>query len=115
MPREPPTPPAALPTEFAETLDERTPDQLRSVARYAESLAEHKARATRLEAESDENGETESDGDGNDERLDDRPEDVPSKATITVKEINDNRYYYWQWRDGETVTSKYKAPVDPDE
>jgi Ni/Co efflux regulator RcnB len=43
----------------------------------------------------------------------DRPEDVPRKATITIKEINDNRYYYWQWRDGDTVKSKYRGPVDP--
>jgi len=114
MSHEPPTPPAVLPTELVDTLNGWTPDQLRSVARYAEALAEHKSRTARREAESGESGEAESDGDGNDERLDDRPEDVPSKATITVKTINDNRYYYWQWRDGETVTSKYKGPVDPD-
>ena len=45
---------------------------------------------------------------------DDLPDDVPAKATITIKEINDNRYYYWQWREGEKVTSKYKGPVNPD-
>jgi hypothetical protein len=43
------------------------------------------------------------------------PDDVPGKATITIKEINDNRYYYWQWRDGEKIRSKYKGPVNPDE
>ncbi len=35
----------------------------------------------------------------------------PRKATITIKEINDNRYY-WQWREGHKVTSKYKGPVN---
>jgi len=40
---------------------------------------------------------------------------VPAKATITIKEINDNRYSYWQWREGEKVISKYKDPVNPDE
>jgi len=100
MSYEPPTPPAELPPDIVNTLNEYSPDQLQHVARYAEELA-------RLEEDSNENEV--------DERPDDLPDDVPSKATITIKEINDNRYYYWQWRDGETVTSKYKAPVNPDE
>jgi hypothetical protein len=107
MSYEPPTPPADLPTEIVDTLNEYSPDQLQHVARYAEQLAEHKAREARLEEESDE-GEI-------DDRPDDLSDDVPSKATITIKEINDNRYYYWQWREGDKVTSKYKGPVNPDE
>jgi len=67
----------------------------------AEELAEHKARAARLEEES-------SDGE-----VVERPDDVPAKATITTKKINDNRY--WQWREGDKVKSKYKGPVNPDE
>ena len=47
-------------------------------------------------------------------RSDDLPDGVPSKATLTIKEINDNRYY-WQWRDGDQVKSKYKGPVDSTE
>jgi hypothetical protein len=105
MSYEPPTPPAELPTEFVNTLNGYSPDQLKHVANYAEALAEHKAREARLNEESD---------DEVDERPDDLPDDVPSKATITIKEINHNRYYYWQWREGETVTSKYKGPVNPD-
>ena len=108
MSYDPPTPPAALPTEIVDTLDGYSPDQLQDVARYAEALAEHKAREARLEEEADEDDEI-------DERPEDLPDDVPSKATITIKEINDNRYYYWQWRDGERVRSKYKGPVNPDE
>jgi hypothetical protein len=42
----------------------------------------------------------------------DLPDDVPSKATITGKAINDNRYYYWQWRDGEQIKSKSKGHPD---
>jgi hypothetical protein len=64
--------------------------KLQDVARYAEALAEHKAREARLVEESED-----------DEQLDERPDDVPSKATITIKEINDNRCYYWQWRDSD--------------
>ena len=107
MPYEPPTPPAGLPAELVDTLNEASPEQLRDVARYAEGLAEHKEREARLEEESAE--------EDIEERPDDLPDDVPSKATITIKEINDNRYYYWQWREGDTVTSKYKGPVNPDE
>ena len=105
MSYEPPTPPAELPTEIVTILNEYSPDQLQHIARYAEELAEHKAREARLEAKSDD--------DEIDERPGDLPDDVPAKATITIKKINDNRYYYWQWREGETVTSKYKGPVNP--
>jgi hypothetical protein len=107
MPYEPPTPPAELSTEIFDTLNDYSPDQLQNVARYAEELAEHKAREARLEEASDD--------DETDDRPDDLPDDVPAKATITIKEINDNRYYYWQWREGEKIRSEYKGPVNPDE
>ena len=107
MSYEPPTPPTDLRTEVANTLNEFAPERLRDVARYAEALAEHKEREARLEEKSNENAVK--------ERPDDLPDDVPAKATITIKEINDNRYYYWQWREGEKIRSKYRGPVDPDE
>nr|WP_229504804.1 hypothetical protein [Natrinema versiforme] len=107
MSYEPPTPSANLPTEIVNTLNESTPEHLRDVATYAEELAEHKERKACLEEEGDQ--------DEMEERPEDLPDDVPSKATITIKEINDNRYYYWQWREGDKIKSKYKAPVSPDE
>jgi len=107
MSDEPPTPPANLPTEVVNTLNEPDPEQLRDVAAYAEALAEHKEREARLEESADQK-EIE-------EQPDELPDDVPAKATITIKDINGNRYYYWQWRDGEQVKSKYKSPVNPDE
>ncbi len=107
MSYEPPTPPAELPTGIVDTLNGFSPDDLQDVARYAEALAEHKAREDHLKEESDD--------DKMDDRPDDLPEDVPTKATITIKEINDNRYYYWQWREGDKVKSKYRGPVNPDE
>ncbi|MCW8173686.1 hypothetical protein D8S78_24030 [Natrialba swarupiae] len=106
MPYEPPTPPADL-YGVRQQPQRVLPDRLQDIARYAEALAEYKVREARLEEESAE--------DDIDDRPDDLPEDVPMKATITIKEINDNRYYYWQWREGDTVTSKYKGPVNPDE
>lgn len=103
MSYEPPTPPANLSTELVKSLNKSSPDRLQDIARYAEALAEHKEREARLEEES------------NEVDAEERPDDVPAKATITIKEINDNRYYYWQWREGDKVTSKYKGPVNPDE
>jgi hypothetical protein len=105
MSYEPPTPPAELPTDLVNTLNGHSPDQLQHVAHYAEALAEHKERETRLEEASDDS-EVKT-------RPDDLPDEVPTKATITIKEINDNRYYYWQWRDGDKIRSKYKGPVNP--
>jgi hypothetical protein len=62
MSYEPPTPPAALPTDIVTTLNGYSPDQLQHVARYAEELAEHKAREARLEEESE------------DDEIDERPD-----------------------------------------
>ena len=106
MSDEPPTPPASLPTDLVNTLNESTPERLHDVVTYAEALAEHKEREDRLEEETDQ--------DEVKERPDDLPDDVPAKATITIKEINDNRYYYWQWREGDRVLSQYKGPVSSD-
>ena len=85
----------------------RKPRRSRRGGCHAEALAEYKEREARLEEEAD-------DADV-EERPDDLPDDVPAKAAITIKEINDNRYYYWQWREDDSVTSKYKGPVNPDE
>jgi hypothetical protein len=104
MAREPPTPPINLPTEMVNSLNEYPPEQLQQIAQYAADLADHKEREARLAEESDESESN--------ERPEDLPSDVPPKATITIKEINDNRYYYWQWRDGDKIKSKYKGPVN---
>jgi len=42
--------------------------------------------------------------------------DVPSNgATVTVKEVAPGqRYYYWQWRDGDQIKSRYIGPVEND-
>ena len=36
-----------------------------------------------------------------------------SKASRVTKTINDNEYYYLQWREGDTVQSQYIGPVNP--
>ena len=99
MSYEPPMPPSELPTEIIDTLENYSSDRLRHVARYAEELAEYREREDYLAEDGDE--------DEIKERPDDRPNGVPSKATI--KEMNDNRYYYWQWRDGDKIRSQYRS------
>jgi GTPase Era involved in 16S rRNA processing len=103
MSYEPPNPPASLPTEIIKTLNESTPERLHDIATYAEELADHKEREARFEEGIVQNED------------EDLPDEVPAKATVTIKEINDNRYYYWQWREGDKVLSQYKGPVNSDE
>lgn len=106
MSYEPPPTPTELPTNIVETLEKSSPQVLREVARYANELAAYREREARLDEVAEDDIE---------ERPEDLPDDVPTRATITIKEINENRYYYWQWRDGDRVKSKYKGPVDVDE
>lgn len=99
----PPTPPEEFPAVIIETLDGYSLEFLRCAAEYAERLGEYREREKRLAEQEKKQG------DQNEEQPADLPDDVPSKATITVMEINDNRYYYWQWRDGGKIRSKYKV------
>jgi len=105
---EEPAPPANLPAEFAESLQDLSVDQLGEVAEYAETLAAHRERQHRVEEEKD-------DGELEGKNSEEKPSDVPAGASVTVKEINDNRYRYWQWRDGEKIKSKYIGPVTSSE
>ncbi|WP_049979453.1 hypothetical protein [Halolamina rubra] len=104
MSYEKPTPPAELPEPAAERLDAYSPDELRAVASYADALAEYRERAERLSGDDADQAATA-----------DRPDGVPAKASTTVKEINGNRYSYWQWREGDTVRSQYEGPVEGEE
>jgi len=120
MSDDPPTPPADLPEEVVDALADRSPERLRELARYAEELADYRASERRTPEDSEDvepadEDPDDADAEAGDDLPDDRPPGVPGKATITIKEINDNRYYYWQWRDGDTVSSKYAGPVDPEE
>lgn len=102
-----PTVPSEIPGELADSLDDCDSETLRSIASYAEALAEYREREARL-SEADEEDTAQ-------ERPEDLPEDVPTKATLTEKEINGNRYYYWQWREGDKIKSQYKGPVNPEQ
>ena len=45
--------------------------------------------------------------------IDDVSEDVPAGAYVTVKETKPGyKYYYWQWRDGDSWKNEYIGPVE---
>ena len=109
MPDSPPEPPTQISRELATTLEQLTADDLEAVSQYATVLAKFKR--ANVETGNEKDGKEV----GEDRPDEDRPDGVPNRATLTIKEINDNRYYYWQWREGEKIKSKYKEPVSPDE
>lgn len=93
--------------EVREVVDELSDAELRGLVRYVN------AKLTADESDDAESA-TSDRTDSRAESVEEQPEGVPSKATRVVKEINDNRYYYWQWRDGDSVKSKYDRPADPE-
>jgi hypothetical protein len=129
-----PAPDDDVPADVVDRLEDESPGVLRAVAGYASALAgarvdgERPPKANEAGAPGDaterssdhdeglQRGEHETGHDGEGAEVEDRerPDGVPGKASITVKEINENRYYYWQWRDGDAVKSKYHGPVDSD-
>ncbi|WP_372480838.1 hypothetical protein ACAH01_16440 (plasmid) [Halomicrobium sp. HM KBTZ05] len=113
MSDDPPTPPTDLPDDLGDGLEQCSPTRLRQIAEYAEALAAFRERNDRLDGADDGDGEHADRAHKREDGPENPPDGVPSKATITVKEINDNRYYYWQWRDGEQIRSQYEGPVDP--
>lgn len=96
-----PTPPGLLPDDVVESCERLSPAALRDLSAYADRLAEYREQEREEAAEGDDS-----------EAVPDRPDDVPAGASVTVKEINDNRYRYWQWRDGDKIRSQYIGPAD---
>jgi len=79
MSYEQPSPPANLPTEIVDALNEATPEHLRDAASYAEALAEHKEREARLEEEADDTDDVK-----------ERPDDLP-RTTSQPKQRSRSR------------------------
>jgi hypothetical protein len=116
-----------LPKYLREPLEKQSPERLETVASYATELAEWKRRRRQQELERrravDEVEDEEFD------ELEDRGistdpadyEDVPTNgAYITIKTTKQTgdksyRYYYFQWREGDTWRNEYIAPVNPRE
>jgi hypothetical protein len=120
---EPPEP--DLPTYLLEPLQKQSPEKLEEVAEYASELAAWKRqqREDRLEERRAEEEIDEEDREELEERdISTDPadyEDVPSSgAYITIKTTKQTaekeyRYYYWQWREGDSWENEYIAPVNP--
>lgn len=106
-----PEPPASIPQYILDGPDRQVAQTLQEISPYAEALAAAKEAEAEAELEDGDEEVVREDS----EDIDDLPDDVPTKASVVVKEINSNHYYYYyQWREGSKVKSKYKAPVNPD-
>ncbi|WP_158055878.1 hypothetical protein [Halorussus halophilus] len=121
-PSEPLTP--DLPKYLVENIERQSPDRLETIATWASELAEHKRKIRELEAEHQR--EERGIDDEQREELEKREismepddyENVPENgAYITVKTIDENDYFYWQWRSESSKRapdkSKYISPVKP--
>lgn len=127
MNEEPPARPPApdLPKYLREPLKKQSPERLDMVATYATELAEWKRDQRQQELErrrSEEEVDEEELKELAEREISTDPEDyedVPaSGAYITVKTTKETgeksyRYYYWQWREGDTWKNEYIAPVTP--
>jgi hypothetical protein len=115
-----PAEPADLPQYVLDALQRQDPEKLETISEYAQRLIEYKRQKEEIEA--GKRRDTEKLGN---EELDDIDfstdpndyKDVPSDAYVTIKttkktEKKSYRYYYWQWRDGNSWKNEYIGPVD---
>lgn len=92
-----------LSEDLEELLESLTPEELDDVERAAARLAEEKRRQQRIDEQESAQEQIEAENE--------TPSGVPPKANRVVKTINENDYYYWQWREGDSIKSKYDKPV----
>jgi hypothetical protein len=116
-----------LPKYLREPLEKQSPERLETVATYAQDLADwkrqqHQDELERRRAEEEVDEEQLADLEEHEVSTDPADyEDVPaSGAYITVKTTKQTgqkeyRYYYWQWREGDSWKNEYIAPVNPQE
>jgi hypothetical protein len=107
-----PEPPAGVAQYILDGLDRQSPEDLRTIAEYAQRLAAWEANQQATEQE-------QADADGQDDVViereavdDERRGGVPGKASVVVKEIDGNRYEYWQWWEDGGTKSQYKGPAN---
>lgn len=88
--------------------DERT---LRAAIRYARERLDDEA-AARAETVAEAGRDPPWGWEGTDEEWAAAIADceAPARATPTVKTIDGNEYYYWQWSDGDATRSEYFGP-----
>ena len=118
-------PPAPdLPKYLREPLEKQSPERLETVATYAQELAEWKRQERQDELErrrAEEEVDEEQLAELEDREVSTDPadyEDVPAScAYITVKTTKKTseknyKYFYWQWREGDSWKNEYIAPVN---
>jgi hypothetical protein len=112
-----PRPPDELPKYIVEGLARQDVKSLQLVEEYVGSMIEYKIQQAEDELDERATGRLDDDLDDDEfeQALEDAREDgdVPSGATVTVKTIDERDYYYYQWREGSDIRSKYIAPVSP--
>ena len=109
-----------LPAHVRDAVDELSVEELEDLADYAQALADWKREqppaspdtAPEDAVDDDVVEDLEEQGVSMDPAdYDDVP---PTGAYITVKEPKQGyRYYYWQWREGDSWKNEYIAPVNP--
>lgn len=123
-----PTLPDSLPKYLAEGLQKQDSEMLRAIAQYAQELRVYRAAQAKADrtaaADTYHSEQATADELAAKARVKGIPDDaadwnaifqkgVPAKASIVTKSINNNQYYYFQWREGEQIKSEYLAPVSP--
>lgn len=111
---EPPAPDDA-PKYVREGLEKQDPDTLRDLAHYARALADYKeADAERqLEEQAADVDDVPEEWDADEWNETVEKADAPKRATLTTKEIDGRSYFYYQWREDDSIKSEYLAPVTP--
>ncbi|WP_246989633.1 hypothetical protein [Halorientalis marina] len=117
----PPAPPEELPAYLVDALENQNPERLRLASNYALTLAGWKERQAEEELTAQADHDPKDIPDEWDEEewenalkeAQDKAGTSSKKGTVTIKTINDNDYYYLQWREGDKIKSQYIAPVHP--
>ncbi len=110
-----PAPPTSAPKYIRKGLQKQSSETLREIARYAQQLADSKEQAieAELEKKSIERDTTPEDWDEGEWDTVISEIDSPQRACLTTKTIDGRDYFYFQWREGSKIKSKYVAPVSP--
>jgi len=111
-----------LPGHLRDAVDGLSVEELEDLADYAQGLADWKREQPPTSPDTSPEDAVDDDvvEDLEEQGVSMDPDDyddVPvTGAYITVKEPKQGyRYYYWQWREGDTWKNEYIAPVNPKE
>ena len=112
-----PDTPDAIPKYIADGLSKQDAQTLREISGYAETLAQWREREAERELE-ERAADVDEDEAPQEWEADEwetvvKETDAPPKATLTTKTIDGRDYFYYQWRNGDTIESEYIAPVAP--